>query len=792
MADVFISYAREQRELADKLAAALTELGLTVWSDSRLTPGRDYEEEIERQLDAARAVIVIWSDDSVASNFVRAEAREALEQRKLVPIRSQDVRPPLIFRGLHFEDMWDWTGDPADAAFQRLAIQVTALVRGQDAAADLPLDGVTKPEFSDAAPKKSAVSQRFGPFRNFMSFLGFLTVFGGVISLAVNREAVFGPYWETVLVLALFAVALFQRAETDLSEDAKALVARWLRPSADAKPITAAQAFLSMFVAVFTPRHWTFACFWRSATASVLIYTALLLLWVDFPQLESAMRRLMTGEFVRPEAANWQDAGLMATETNAALLFVAVPLANIFVDYLSLWQTRTVLRLAAWKVPLPIAVVGDAILTFAVFLIALPLGPAALLFVLDLLGDGVTGETYQDMQFIAFAVWQAFFAIFNIAWSGELASAIAGEASLTTTSLLIALVTTFTTSAWLWLALIFAPIVRLVSLLRRHGVGVFSGMMGADARPIAPLGYVAAISIVAVGAGYQATTRANAANAGEPLFPGCSNCLEMVEIPAGVFTIGSPPDQLSRNEHEGPQTDVRIAAFSLGKYEVTFREWDICTRHGPCKDIPRGSMGDPDEVGDRGWGRGWRPVVTVSWQDAQIFIGWLNSRAPEGVVFRLPSEAEFEYALRGGTTSIFYTGDIITSDDANFDASRTFNGSPEGAYRKKTLPVGAFPPNPFGLYDMSGNVWEWVQDCYVDSYEGLPLDGSARTDGDCTRNIRRGGSWFRVPDGLRVAHRVVSGPGYLNVDIGFRVAMERVPGAIKGQRPPERQARLGE
>ncbi|MBX2855729.1 MAG: formylglycine-generating enzyme family protein [Rhodobacteraceae bacterium] len=240
-------------------------------------------------------------------------------------------------------------------------------------------------------------------------------------------------------------------------------------------------------------------------------------------------------------------------------------------------------------------------------------------------------------------------------------------------------------------------------------------------------------------------------------FRDCPECPEMVEIPAGVFSMGSPDGV----EDEGPQHGVAIKApLAVGRYEITFEEWDACVLEQGCVYIPA----------DHGWGRGARPVIHVSWEDAQGYLRWLSEKT--GRTYRLLSEAEWEYAARAGSGTPFHTGEQISTDQANFDGNFTFNGSSKGASRQQTLKAGSFAPNAWGLYDMHGNVWEWVQDCWHDSYEDAPSDGAAwmeAADGDCSVAVLRGGSWNFKPDSLRSTSRGWNRRNYRNFDIGFRV-----------------------
>ncbi|WP_210211517.1 SUMF1/EgtB/PvdO family nonheme iron enzyme, partial [Azospirillum griseum] len=241
----------------------------------------------------------------------------------------------------------------------------------------------------------------------------------------------------------------------------------------------------------------------------------------------------------------------------------------------------------------------------------------------------------------------------------------------------------------------------------------------------------------------------------------CAECPEMVVVPSGTFMMGSPEDEPDRRGNEGPQHRVTIGqAFAVGRYAVTFDEWDACVRGGGCY---------AHRPGDEGWGRGRRPVINVSWNDAQAYVRWLTERT--GQRYRLLSESEREYATRAGTTTPFSTGDRITTDQANFDGNFTYNGSATGVYRRRTTEVGSFEANAFGLYDLHGNVWEWVEDCWHPDYRGAPADGSAWTTGSCESRILRGGFWGGAPLYLRSAYRNWLAPNFrFNYLLGFRVA----------------------
>src|ERR1043166_4689879 len=228
-------------------------------------------------------------------------------------------------------------------------------------------------------------------------------------------------------------------------------------------------------------------------------------------------------------------------------------------------------------------------------------------------------------------------------------------------------------------------------------------------------------------------------------FRDCAKCPEMVVIPAGSFQMGAPNDEPDRNANEGPQRLVTIPRpFAVGKFEVTFAEWEACVAGGGCK-----SNRAP---ADEGWGKGRQPVINVSWDDAQEYVAWLSRATAKS--YRLLTEAEWEYAARAGTTSPFATGTTITPEQANFQTAFKDDGEGrEGECREQSIKVGSFAPNAFELHDMHGNVWEWVQDNWHEDYAGAPTDGSVRPDGDATMRAQRGGGWYSLAVEIRSASR---------------------------------------
>ncbi|MDZ7621120.1 MAG: formylglycine-generating enzyme family protein [Candidatus Competibacteraceae bacterium] len=208
----------------------------------------------------------------------------------------------------------------------------------------------------------------------------------------------------------------------------------------------------------------------------------------------------------------------------------------------------------------------------------------------------------------------------------------------------------------------------------------------------------------------------------------------MISLPGGAFIMGSPDSEPERSSDEGPQRTVRIRPFAIGKTEVTFADYDVFAE-----------ATGRNKPNDFGWGRGQQPVVGVSWSDAVAYAEWLSAQT--GQRYRLPTEAEWEYAARAGTDTPFWTGGCIHTDQANYYGQYDYNncGAKTGVYRARTVAAGSLPANAWGLHETAGNAWEWVQDCWHDSYQGAPTDGGAWEEPGCARRVVRGGGWNNYP-----------------------------------------------
>jgi formylglycine-generating enzyme required for sulfatase activity len=242
-------------------------------------------------------------------------------------------------------------------------------------------------------------------------------------------------------------------------------------------------------------------------------------------------------------------------------------------------------------------------------------------------------------------------------------------------------------------------------------------------------------------------------SAGTDRFYDCANCPWMRVVPSGEAILGSPAGEVSRGRDEPLAHPVKIdKAFALGVYEVTIAEWAACVRDGSCKALPNWAKENPNPL---------LPASHITLPDAQAFIAWIGSQS--GKTYRLPTEAEWEYADRAGSGSAFSFGDDITPSQASYDYTAKYKGSPTAPYRGYPEVINAFPPNGFGLYQMQGNMWEWTDGC---------------ADLACRNHIVRGGSFQSAPVELRAANRFALAADKRRDDVGLRVARDLRPDEI--------------
>jgi len=231
----------------------------------------------------------------------------------------------------------------------------------------------------------------------------------------------------------------------------------------------------------------------------------------------------------------------------------------------------------------------------------------------------------------------------------------------------------------------------------------------------------------------------------------CDACPELAIIPPGSFIMGND----GRHKNERPAHKVTIdKAFAIGLFEVSFDEWQACFDEGAC---------GTEMPSDHNWGKGNRPIINVTWLESKAYLKWLSEKT--GKTYRLPSESEWEYAARAGTQSEFWWGDDVGQEKANCrDCGPTIS--------HQSQPVDSFKPNPWGLYNVHGNVWEWVEDCWNPTHEGAPSDASARLEGDCRQRVMRSGSWYYFSKNIRSPWRFKNDGRVKSYGIGFRVLRE--------------------
>ena len=664
---------------------------------------------------------MVWTDASRQSHRVREEATEALDQDKLIPLRFEPVKPPFGFRTIHAEDFVGWDGDKTAECWRRLALQLSGLT-------GVPID---RPTTERAAPQAEPSAPAPAPHAvNYVPLLVTLASVGGLIAAFLNDWGVFssGVFGASV-GLALAFLSLFQIADSHLPPHLKALAGRWLVPVKGGVRVSVAEAFNQLFEAVFYRRHLSFRCLWRSAFASTL---ALGLIFAFGWFFLADFRRVFDGAW-SPLLRN-------------ALIMTAI--ANIVGDYVSLGQTRLFLRWAA-RAPiwLPVLVVADAVFTLGIYL--------GVTFGAFLALEPLFAELLGSARYVAVddAGQVTLKQLGPVAYFQSLFPASPDSARWLPVQwvFVFSILTAFITSVWLWLVLLFGPLARL--LLARDGeVSGLGRGLGMQTHPFTGLGMMVALLMVVIGGAVGFFLRDASEGEWEIVEAGhhCAECPEMVILPKGSITMGSSEDEGGRFTDEGPQREVIFDyRLAVGRYEVSWAEWEVCVDEGGCQ-----------ARDDSNWGRGARPVINVSWHDAQDYVAWLNTKVADAP-YRLLTEAEWEYAARAGTQTRYAFSDGISSDQANFAEEPEFG---------RTAPTGSYPANAFGLYDMHGNVWEWVEACYHDSYSGTPTDGSVVTSGDCPRRVLRGGPWDYNPWLLRSGRRVWGIPTTRNNIIGFRVA----------------------
>ena len=474
MADIFISYAHEDRARIEPLARALQADGYDVWWDrekeSGLKPGDDFDMVIEEQLETAVCVIVGWSGNSRTSRYVRDEARDALERGVLVPVFLEQVKPPLGFRSLHTEDFGNWQGDLTAENWQRLTLQTKALKEAAQPKA-VNVDTSTSPlEPALAGPASAAPAPTGkGPF-NASATIALTTVPLMAAAWFFSSGPQLGVMGLTV-ILALLAFLLFRQADLDMHPHMKALASRWLLPQQGRAKVNMSEAFLRLFEAVFGPRHFSWRCIWRSMVASTLGLIVMLLVF-DYFQTGASLLDFEGG----------------VTDLAVSMIALGIPV-NVLGDYLSLWETRTLLHVAARRpVLLPLLIPLDALLTLLIWIVSLSLP-----FFLFVINEG------QDVKELVELLYRGL----EIASQGLLDISTYELKTLSDVDDAIVLgamlATSYITSLWLWLAVLGAPLARLLVWSRTSGLSSLGRFIDTENRPFTALGLLIALLILLTG-----------------------------------------------------------------------------------------------------------------------------------------------------------------------------------------------------------------------------------------------------------------------------------------------------
>lgn len=613
MPDVFVSYNRDDREVARAVAAGLEAEGFSVWWDAALRAGEYYEEVTEKNLRSAAAVVVLWSKRSVGSKWVRAEATVGERSSVLVPALIEDCDRPVRFELVQTADLTRWTGDRNDSNWRAFVLDVREAV-GRRSEAVAPAASPT------AAPRPQDNTQRSQAGATSDASATIETAFWNSIKDGSERadfEAYLSRYPRGHFAdLARNRLAALDRTQRAASRP-QAVAAR-SRPAAPAAGAARPAA---------QPAQ-------RAATRPA----------APPPQEKKGGGIMIAGVAVALAAAGAAAYFMMGVKSGPQPT-AAPSTTGIESTPAPGARTETVVadRSAATSSTAPIET-ADASLA----------EPPSEESSVDVFSDeGTPPPAPVELKSEA---------------ALETAASAAPDAPPATT-----------------------------------------------AQPTAQP--AAASAVPAVEAKPRKVKAAKGAKRD------CESCPIMATLPEGAFVMGSPEGEAGRNAYEGPQHEVKVKRFRIGVHEVKAGEWAACVADGACP--AKRDLGDPN-----------LPALGVSWREAKGYAIWLSKKT--GKSYRLPTEAEWEYAARAGTVTAYWWGDA-------FDPGKVARGS--------VKPVGSFPPNAFGLHDMQSNAREWVEDCYVNNFTQTPRDGSAATNGDCSLRVIRGGYWSSSPADARIANR---------------------------------------
>jgi formylglycine-generating enzyme required for sulfatase activity len=628
--DVFVSYNRDDREVARAVAAGLEAEGFSVWWDAALRAGEYYEEVTEKNLRSAAAVVVLWSKRSVGSKWVRAEATVGERSSVLVPALIEDCDRPVRFELVQTADLTRWTGDRNDPNWRAFVLDVREAV-GRRGDAGSP---VAKGE---QAPRPDAPASSAGAGAGADSSVTIETTFWNSIKDGSERadfEAYLSRYPRGHFAdLARNRLAALERAQrpTPAKPPASAPPARAAQPSAGARPAApAAQRTARSAPPPAPPPQKKGGGIVIAGVAAALVASG-------------AAAFLMMRSNTPPPAA----AAAPQTEETAAAA-----------------TTR------ATATPATSATETPAADQSAVELAAAPIDPTAATGAEPPSEDSV-GDVFSESE--------------TPPPEGSLQAEAALEAAVA----------------------------------------------AAPSAPVAETEPAPAIE-----------AKPKKVKAAKGAKKDCDFCPLMASLPGGAFVMGSPEGEAGRNAYEGPQHEVTIKRFRIGVYEVTAGEWAACVSDGACS--AKRELGDPE-----------MPALGVSWREATGYVEWLSKKTGEN--YRLPTEAEWEYAARAGTVTAYWWGET-------YDRSMMA--------RDSVKKVGSFAANAFGMHDMHSNAREWVEDCYVNNFTQTPRDGTAARNGDCAMRVVRGGYWGSPPADTRSANRSRISQSGQPQYMGLRVAAD--------------------
>ena len=752
MADVFISYKREEREDVVRIADALRALKLDVWFDARLTSGESFNQEIDREARSAGCILVCWSPGAIASDWVQAESLIGFNDRKLAACQvagDHALQVPAPFNAIHANDLRDWSGEGDHLGWQ-------------------------------------AVVQRIGEKLDRPGLTDFAQATG--VEPAKKRIAALEKFAQKYASDPLAELAWNEIERLELDEAQSRIAAR----KAEAAKKAAEEAARRKPAAA-DPREETLDRDAEQARAWALMGEN-----ASPAQLREFVHNWQAGPFVdlaRERLARLDDDGPKKRKAGAVMvpLIALMALAGLGIG-------GALIDPFGWFAPSPDdesreftpAQAGG---THASTLESGAPTPAHPDEGRDLAQDDEDPDLRRDEREIED----------NAAWER---AKTAGTVSAYKDYLSIDDYTRHRSDAQTAVNRYEAAVMRLQTALNAKGfdTGTADGTAGSGTRRAvqsfrsAVNYHVDSVDLAAIDAGpinaivgevekyvipdddsqsgTHASTLESASTAGHvppttsspngevgpgsrsasgmtdeyevgSSFTDCTGCPEMVVLPSGSFMMGS-----NENAQEKPVHEVTIGyKFAVSKFEITWDEWDACVSAGGCD-----GSGPDSKGGDEGWGKMSRPVINVDWNDAQAYARWLSAKT--GQTYRLMSEAEWEYAARAGTTTKYAFGESISTIQANYKRAVS-----------STAPVGQYSANRFGIFDMHGNVWEWTQDCWNDSYTGAPSTGAAWEEGNCSRRVFRGGSWNDLEQQtLRSTNRNRRGKSYRGVNVGFRVA----------------------